>query len=49
MREECVWKQDEDGVWETGCHNMFVLNDGTPKDNDMKYCPYCGKIVVEEK
>lgn len=41
----CVWSRaDEDtDTWETSCGSAFMLNDGTPKENLMKYCPYCGK------
>lgn len=38
----CEWDPDEDGVWNTTCGKSFVLNDGGPIENDMKYCPYCG-------
>ena len=24
------------------CDEIWVLNDGTPKDNNMNYCPNCG-------
>lgn len=41
----CVWCQDGDydsDTWETGCGHCFTINDGTPKDNDMKFCCFCG-------
>lgn len=41
--KHCTWSDDEDGVWETACDNKFVFIDGTPLDNQMKYCCYCGK------
>lgn len=43
--EECRWTPDLYGVWETGCGEVFVLNDGTPKQNGMVFCPYCGKAI----
>lgn len=46
----CTWKNDSDGhgyYWETDCGNAFQVVDGTPKDNGMNYCPYCGKRLVE--
>ena len=43
MGENCEWKQDENGVWNTECGNMFEVTEGTPHDNQMNYCPYCGK------
>jgi hypothetical protein len=39
----CTWEWLEQDVWATSCTNLFVLNDGTPADNKMKYCCYCGK------
>jgi hypothetical protein len=38
----CHWTEDE-GMWATSCGNAFMLNDGTPTDNNMKFCCYCGK------
>jgi hypothetical protein len=39
----CLWVQDDDGVWESGCGHMFEFNDGDPADNYFAFCPYCGK------
>ena len=45
----CEWTQDREfygdatGQWNTGCDNCFTLFDGTPDDNGMKFCCYCGK------
>ena len=47
MSESCRWAEDEDGNWQTQCDSAFVLLEGTPKQNDMRYCPYCGKPLVE--
>ena len=44
---ECKWTEDFEGNWETSCDNMFTLNAGTPSDNGMKYCCYCGKPLRE--
>ena len=39
----CTWKYDDsDDCWETSCGNTFILLDGSPEDNGMKYCCYCG-------
>lgn len=43
MAEQCTWKEDEDGVWYTECGEVFVVIDGIPKENNMRYCCYCGK------
>lgn len=45
--EYCNWGYDSEGVHETSCGQMFQLNDGTLKDNKMKYCCYCGKEIKE--
>lgn len=49
MGDKCEWKQDEDqhGLWETDCGNLFDITEGTPHENGMNYCPYCGKHLVE--
>ena len=46
---ECSWIHREDwdeDYWETSCHNAFMLLGGTPSDNGMKFCPYCGKVIM---
>ena len=49
MSNECNWSQEDDeyGSWETDCGQSFILNDGTPSDNRLKYCCYCGKPLTE--
>ena len=44
--EECAWREDE-GVWETDCGETFVLNDGTPYENGMRFCCFCGKGIAQ--
>jgi hypothetical protein len=49
---ECRWLQDgdeESDTWAASCgrHRYFSLNEGTPKDNHMSHCCYCGKPLVE--
>lgn len=40
----CHWSQDgeDSDVWQTSCGNYFSITDGTPVENDMAYCCYCG-------
>ena len=46
---ECRWRWTfDDEAWATGCGNLFVLNDGAPKQNGMGFCPYCGEAIREE-
>ena len=48
---ECRWLQDGDedsGTYMASCNRRyFVLEDGTPTDNHMTHCCYCGKPLVE--
>jgi len=47
--EKCQWVQDKwHEYWETGCGGSFVIENGTPKDNKMKFCPYCGKQIDQK-
>ena len=49
--ETCTWHQDGDsdsGVYATSCRRYFNLEDGTPEDNKMQWCCYCGKKLVQE-
>lgn len=43
VKPACNWKYIRFyDNWETGCGNRFVIYNGTPGENDMCYCPYCG-------
>lgn len=42
----CTWTPDDDGVWHTTCGDEFCLDSGTPEENSMKYCPFCGHELV---
>ncbi len=45
----CHWNQEEDeNIWATGCCHYFEITDGTPKDNDMAYCCYCGEPIYQQ-
>ena len=45
---ECSWTPDEDGDFQTGCNALWLLVDGTPTENGMKFCAFCGKPIKEE-
>lgn len=47
-RGSCEWKLDieEANVWESVCGRSFWLEDGTPTENEMQFCPYCGRNLV---
>ena len=44
----CTWTENVDGNWETSCGNIFVFIDGTPSENSMEYCCYCGATLTEK-
>jgi hypothetical protein len=51
--ESCTWIQEDsnisdDGLWHTGCDKLAFIPDGTPSENSMNYCWYCGKRLVEK-
>lgn len=44
----CRWDYDADmGAYETECGHAFCINEGTPAENDMRFCPYCGGELWE--
>jgi hypothetical protein len=43
----CEWTEDADAVWNTGCGNASVLEEGSPADNDYKFCCYCGGAILQ--
>lgn len=45
--KECGWTFLNSEFWETDCGHAFTLNDGTPAQNGMKFCCYCGDGLVE--
>ena len=47
----CYWKYDDSdfdySCWEGSCGAAWYLEEGTPKENNMDYCPECGGDLVE--
>ena len=43
----CEWMlcDGEANVYDTSCGNPHILIEGTPRENNYKYCPYCGKKI----
>ena len=43
----CEWRlcDEEANVYNTSCRNPHILIEGTPKENNYEYCPYCGKKI----
>jgi len=44
----CEW-ENEDGEcdYKTQCGNRYMFLEGTPKDNEQKYCGYCGGVIID--
>lgn len=41
---------DESNTWECSkCREWWTLIEGTPKDNNMNYCPKCGDEIIDIK
>jgi hypothetical protein len=38
----CIWRENDDGNWETECDEIHVFEYGSPHDNNYIFCPYCG-------
>jgi hypothetical protein len=44
----CGWTQESDGsAWATGCGHLFEVINGTPKENGMGFCCFCGRTLGE--
>ena len=48
----CKWKYNGESVsvddfdgYETSCGGLFHIIEGTPSENRMIFCPYCGKKI----
>ena len=44
--EHCEWQYE--GIqeyWETGCAMEYIILEGSPGDNGMVYCTYCGRKI----
>lgn len=44
---QCTWAPDYEGTWWTGCGSTFEPTSGSPLDNGMRFCPYCGRKMEE--
>jgi hypothetical protein len=43
----CNWHTDENGGYLSECEYYFEISNGTPHENDMNFCPKCGKPLIE--
>ncbi len=46
--ETCEWTQqsESDDHWGTDCGKEFVFIDGSPTENGMSFCCFCGKKLI---
>ena len=46
VTKTCKWVSCDDSwsesVYNTECKHTFIIMEGTPEENNFKYCPYCG-------
>lgn len=43
---QCEWIYiDDEYYWKTSCNHLHVFLSDGPKENEYKYCPYCGKKI----
>lgn len=49
LSTECHWSQDgeDSDVWATQCGHYFVIAADTPSYNEMRFCCFCGRPLVE--
>ncbi len=49
----CGWRCEDDDhmpdTWRSDCGVLWTFSDGSPVDNDMKYCCGCGSMLLEKK
>ncbi len=45
----CKWKYDEiEEIWVTTCEEAWGFPAGNPEENNCKFCPMCGRKIVEQ-
>ena len=42
----CEWAEEDD-YWQTDCGQKFTLIAGTPRENKMEFCCYCGRVLLQ--
>ncbi len=45
--DRCQWTEDSE-AWATGCGGYFQTDVGTPANNQMLFCCYCGRHITTE-
>jgi len=44
----CHWTENEE-AWSTSCDNYFIVLEGSPSQNEMRFCAYCGGELIEHR
>jgi len=45
----CNWVKLEYSLYETGCGNIQNFTHDGVEENEYKFCPYCGRFIVEQE
>lgn len=46
----CYWDyNDIDDFYETSCGEGWSFQEGTLKENKVKFCPFCGKRITRNR
>ena len=44
----CEWKyNDSEYYFESSCEHLHIFMSDGPKENEYRFCPYCGKKIKE--
>ena len=44
--DACEWKyNDAEYYWESSCDHLHIFMSDGPKENEYRFCPYCGKKI----
>lgn len=51
MSDTCEWREDDPNtdLWETECGKAYGINEGSPTENRMNFCCFCGKKIAESR
>lgn len=53
--EKCTWKINHENsdyigeTWDTSCNHVFQFMEGDIQENNFEYCPFCGKVIGEDR
>jgi len=50
--KKCLWTEKDhldDHYWVTECGHIFTFVTGSPWENEMVYCCFCGRVLWEKR